>query len=68
LENVIIYHNVVHSLNKFKKEGMVIKLDLSKSYDLLSLKYLIWALKDSVSQILRYVGYTSWSLPPSSSS
>lgn len=40
LDGLVVSQKVVHSLNVKKEEGMMIKLDLSKSYDHLNWNYL----------------------------
>ena len=40
LENVILTHELIHSLNLNKTSGMFIKLDMSKAYDKVSWQYL----------------------------
>jgi hypothetical protein len=40
LDNIILAHELIHSLNSTKKPGMLIKLDLSKAFDNLSWDYI----------------------------
>lgn len=36
VDGIVVAHEVIHSLKKSKKSGMLIKLDLSKAFDNLS--------------------------------
>ena len=45
MDNVILAHEVVHSLKTMCTPGMLIKLDLSKAFDKLSRKYMYEVLK-----------------------
>jgi hypothetical protein len=40
LDNVILSHKVIHSLQKTKTPGMLLKLDLSKAFDKISWEYM----------------------------
>jgi hypothetical protein len=40
LESVVIAHEIVHSLNKNKEPGVIIKLDYEKAYDRVNLDFL----------------------------
>jgi hypothetical protein len=40
LDSIILAHEVIHSLQKTKMPGMLLKLDLSKAFDKLSWEYL----------------------------
>jgi hypothetical protein len=40
LDNVILAHEVIHSLQKTKTPGMLLKLDLSKAFDKISWEYI----------------------------
>lgn len=40
MDNVILVHEVIHSLHKTHTPGMLLKLDLSKAFDKLSLDYM----------------------------
>ena len=40
MDNVLLAHEMVHTLQSQKKSGMIIQLDLSKAYDKVSWKYL----------------------------
>jgi hypothetical protein len=40
LDNVILAHEVIHSLQKTKTPGMLLKLDLSKDFDKISWEYM----------------------------
>lgn len=44
LDDMVIAHEVIHSLKNSKKVGILIKLDLSKAFDKLSWAYIIWVL------------------------
>jgi hypothetical protein len=44
LDNVILAHEVIHSLHSTKSQGMLLKLDLSKAFDKLSWSYLKYTL------------------------
>lgn len=45
LDGITVVHGFIHTMKKFKKSSMVIKLDLSKEFDKLSLAYIIQILK-----------------------
>jgi hypothetical protein len=36
LENVVVAHEIVHSLHKTKEKGVVLKLDYEQAYDRVS--------------------------------
>ena len=38
LDGIILVHETIHSLKVTKKTGMLVKLDIAKSYDMLSWK------------------------------
>jgi len=40
LDDIILSHEVIHSLNILKRSGMILKLDLSKAFDKLSWTYI----------------------------
>jgi hypothetical protein len=40
LDNIILAHEVIHSLQKTKTPGMLLKLDLSKAFDKISWEYM----------------------------
>eukprot|EP00253_Pinus_taeda_P006842 PITA_06842 len=40
LDGLVVTQEMIHSLNQKKQRGMMIKIDLSKAYDLLSWRYL----------------------------
>ena len=46
LDGVIFVHEAIHSLKITKKLGMLLKLDISKSYDKLSWKFMRDMLRD----------------------
>lgn len=45
MDEIILAQEEIHSLKSQKTKGMLVKLDLSKSYDRLSWKYLQGILK-----------------------
>ena len=40
MDNIIVTHEVIHSLKIAKISGMLIKLDLSKAFERISLQYM----------------------------
>jgi hypothetical protein len=64
LDSIILTHDLIHSLHSSKKPGMLIKLDLSKSFDNLNWNYIlnIWLLLVSVKY--GYNGFTLFSPRP----
>jgi len=40
MDNIILAHEVIHSLQSTESPGMLMKLDLSKAFDKLSWNYL----------------------------
>jgi hypothetical protein len=53
LDNIILAHEVIHSLHATKSPGMLLKLDISKSFDKLSWNYL-------ESTLLAFLFDSSW--------
>ena len=68
LDGIILTHEVIHSLKKSRKSGMMIKLDLEKAYEKLSWKYMRQMLKafvffhDKVKWVLNLVSSTFYSI------
>jgi hypothetical protein len=40
LDGIVVSHETIHSMKQSKKEGMLIKLDMSKAYDRISWHFL----------------------------
>jgi hypothetical protein len=40
LDGIVVSHETIHSMKKSRKEGMLIKLDMSKAYDRISWHFL----------------------------
>jgi len=45
LESVVVAHEIVHSLNKSKENGVVLKLDYEKAYERVSWDFLFEVLE-----------------------
>jgi hypothetical protein len=64
MDNVILVHEIIHSLKSTRTPGMLLKLDLSKSFDKLSWQYMKSLLsafsfnKDCISWIMNLISST----------
>jgi hypothetical protein len=68
MDNVILVHEIIHSLKSTRTPGMLLKLDLSKSFDKLSWQYMKALLsafgfnKDWISWIMNLISSTFFSI------
>jgi hypothetical protein len=45
MDNIIQAHEIIHTLKLQKRDGMIIQLDLAKSYDKISWHYMVKTLE-----------------------
>jgi hypothetical protein len=68
MDNIILAHEIIHTLKSRKKSGMIIQLDFAKAYDKLSWNYMEKALeafgfdKHWIKWVMTLVSTTSFSL------
>jgi hypothetical protein len=68
MDNIIQAHEIIHTLKLHKREGMIIQLDLAKSYDKISWHYMVKTLEAFgfthhwISWIVHLICTTSYSL------